>query len=116
MLKLKRRQGQSSPVTTIRAVLRKETRQEPRHFETGVEKNLQSKPGPRVGSGGAAGVAARGRGPQNKSEDRGSAREGAAQAGPLRRGARSRAPPSLAPRCGVLRQGGGCAGAPALRT
>lgn len=66
MLKLKRRQGQSSPVTTIRAVLRKETQQEPRHFETGVENNLQSKPGPRVGSRGVAGVAARGRGPEQE--------------------------------------------------
>lgn len=80
-LKLKRRRGQSSPVTAIWADRRKEAGQEPRHFETGLASKLERSPGPGEGGRGAA----RGSG------GGGSAREGDARAGPLRRGARGRA-------------------------
>ena len=71
VLKLKRRQGQRCPVTIIRAVLRKEAGQEPRHFETGVENNLERRPGPKDGSGGGGSCGPGERGP-DRSQGRGS--------------------------------------------
>lgn len=102
VLKLKRRQGQSSPVTTIWADLRKEAEQEPRHSK---QKKRTSSVDQGPGGGGCRGHGPGERG-TSRSADRGSARERAAQAGPLHRGTQSTTRPSLAPRCGALRPGG----------
>lgn len=102
VLQLKRRQGQSSPVTTIWADLRKEAEQEPRHSK---QKKRTSSVDQGPGGGGCRGHGPGERG-TSRSADRGSARERAAQAGPLHRGTQSTTRPSLAPRCGALRPGG----------
>lgn len=83
--------GRGSPVRTTRADRRKEAGQEPRHFKTGVEHNLERRPRPRERVAGSVVAAPKSVAPTE-------AKAGAPRAKGLPR--RGRARPSPEPRCG----------------
>lgn len=83
--------GRGSPVRTTRADRRKAAGQEPRHFKTGVEHNLERRPPPRERVAGSVVAAPKSVAPTE-------AKAGAPRAKGLPR--RGRARPSPEPRCG----------------